>query len=259
MLSTVGILGSFLAILATVHSAPVDGGADSLIHNIVFKNQCSHNVWLASSTTWDNTPLPAHGGLLTPGETFTITVVDQWQGRFWGRTECDFEHKNMTTNTACSTGDCGSGEEYCGYISGRPPASLAEFTFNGWNNLDFYDVSLVDGYNLPISIQPHTKVPNWGNPYSCGSPTVEKDINLICPGPLQIRDHDGNVVGCESACSAFGLPQYCCSGPDSTPQTCHPSKYSKLFKSACPFCYSYAYDDATSIFTCRGDYTVQFC
>ncbi|KAK9766239.1 hypothetical protein K7432_004834 [Basidiobolus ranarum] len=258
MLSSIRIITAFFAILGSVHSAPVNQ-QENLLHNLVFKNKCSHNVWLASLSEWENSPLPMNGGLLTPGESYTITVVDQWQGRFWGRTECDFDNKNMTTNTACVTGDCGSGEEYCQDISGQPPASLAEFTFNGWHNLDYYDVSLVDGYNLPISIQPHSKINNWGNEFSCGSPTVEKDINLICPEELQLRDHDGKVAGCKSACDAFGSPQYCCAGAYSTPQTCHPSVYSKIFKSACPFCYSYAYDDATSIFTCQGDYTIEFC
>ncbi|KAF8045453.1 hypothetical protein N665_4900s0001 [Sinapis alba] len=33
-----------------------------------------------------------------------------------------------------------------------------------------------------------------------------------------------------------------------------------MFKAACPRSYSYAYDDATSTFTCAGgDYTVTFC
>ncbi|CAI0475900.1 unnamed protein product [Linum tenue] len=36
--------------------------------------------------------------------------------------------------------------------------------------------------------------------------------------------------------------------------------YSSVFKSACPKSYSYAYDDATSTFTCSAaDYTVAFC
>ena len=37
---------------------------------------------------------------------------------------------------------------------GQPPATLAEFTLNGWGNQDYYDVSLVDGYNLQMSIHP---------------------------------------------------------------------------------------------------------
>lgn len=38
------------------------------------------------------------------------------------------------------------------------------------------------------------------------------------------------------------------------------SVYSKMFKSACPRSYSYAYNDGTSTFTCSGaDYTITFC
>lgn len=65
---------------------------------------------------------------------------------------------------------------------------------------------------------------------------------------------------CQSACGAFGKPEYCCNGAFSNPSTCKPSVYSEMFKSACPKSYSYAYDDATSTFTCSGaDYTITFC
>ncbi|KHN39422.1 Pathogenesis-related protein 5 [Glycine soja] len=44
-----------------------------------------------------------------------------------------------------------------------------------------------------------------------------------------------------------------------SPATCKPSVYSQIFKSACPKSYSYAYDNATSTFTCTGaDYTITF-
>jgi hypothetical protein len=35
---------------------------------------------------------------------------------------------------------------------GVPPATLAEWTLQGDGNRDFYDVSLVDGYNIPMRI-----------------------------------------------------------------------------------------------------------
>uniref|UniRef100_J3LCH0 Thaumatin-like protein n=1 Tax=Oryza brachyantha TaxID=4533 RepID=J3LCH0_ORYBR len=41
-----------------------------------------------------------------------------------------------------------------------------------------------------------------------------------------------------------------------------PSPYSRFFKDACPRAYSYAYDDATSTFTCAGgdtSYDIVFC
>ena len=56
----------------------------------------------------------------------------------------------------CATGDCGGVLECAkeGILSGgQTPASLAEFTLNGHGGQDYYDVSLVDGYNLMISIK----------------------------------------------------------------------------------------------------------
>ncbi|KAL5219878.1 hypothetical protein ABZP36_024591 [Zizania latifolia] len=82
------------------------------------------------------------------------------------------------------------------------------------------------------------------------------DLNERCPSEL--RAGDGRA--CRSACEAFGRPEYCCNGAYGNPDTCHPSQYSQLFKSACPKSYSYAYDDATSTFTCNHtDYTITFC
>lgn len=75
----------------------------------------------------------------------------------------------------------------------------------------------------------------------------------------------GRVVGCQSACSKFQTDAYCCRGAfASGPAACPPTSYSQTFKSACPAAYSYAYDDATSTFTCLNSkapegYEVTFC
>ena len=34
--------------------------------------------------------------------------------------------------------------------SGTTANTLAEFSINSWNNMDFYDLSVIDGYNLPM-------------------------------------------------------------------------------------------------------------
>uniref|UniRef100_A0A0D9VRT5 Thaumatin-like protein n=1 Tax=Leersia perrieri TaxID=77586 RepID=A0A0D9VRT5_9ORYZ len=81
------------------------------------------------------------------------------------------------------------------------------------------------------------------------------------------QDATGKVLravggaACRSACDAFGKPEFCCSGAYANPNTCRPTAYSQVFKSACPRSYSYAYDDPTSTFTCAGgrDYTITFC
>lgn len=81
-----------------------------------------------------------------------------------------------------------------------------------------------------------------------------------CPKELQLVDGEAGVVACKSACEAFGLDEYCCSGEFGSPQTCRPSFYSTIFKTACPRAYSYAYDDGSSTFTCKAyDYSLTFC
>lgn len=85
------------------------------------------------------------------------------------------------------------------------------------------------------------------------------DVNVNCPNELRVFSGDA-VVACKSACLAFNTPEFCCTGDHGTPQTCPPSQYSVMFKTACPSAYSYAYDDASSTCTCAGtDYLITFC
>ncbi|XP_020262346.1 thaumatin-like protein [Asparagus officinalis] len=82
-----------------------------------------------------------------------------------------------------------------------------------------------------------------------------------CPSDLKVTQSGSDAgVACKSACEAFGTEEYCCSGAYGNPNTCKPTRYSRLFKNACPRAYSYAYDDGTSTFTCENaDYVITFC
>ncbi|RID77323.1 hypothetical protein BRARA_A00247 [Brassica rapa] len=141
------------------------------------------------------------------------------------------------------------------------PATLAEFTLNGAGGLDFYDVSLVDGYNIPMAIVPQGGGDASGVAGNCTITGCVKELNGPCPAQLKVATTGtADGVACKSACEAFGTPEYCCSGAFATPDTCKPSEYSLFFKNACPRAYSYAYDDGTSTFTCAGaDYLITFC
>lgn len=75
----------------------------------------------------------------------TVVSADDWAGRFWSRTWC-YEDTNH-----CWTGDCGNKVE-CNGAGGTPPATLIEFTLRGYGNIDYYDISLVDGYNSMASV-----------------------------------------------------------------------------------------------------------
>ncbi|XP_068654107.1 pathogenesis-related thaumatin-like protein 3.5 [Aristolochia californica] len=214
-----------------------------------FVNQCNNPVWPGTLSGNGAAPLGNGGFLLAPGASASMTAPAGWSGRFWARTGCSFDDAG---NGRCSTGDCGSLKCAVG-AGGVPPVTLAEFTLQGSGGKDFYDVSLVDGYNVGMGIKP------TGGTGDCQYAGCLADLNHSCPAELQLQEGDA-VVACKSACSAFDKPQYCCTGPNSLPSTCSPTTYSQIFKTACPTAYSYAYDDASSTFTCTGtDYVITFC
>uniref|UniRef100_M0ZVR7 Zeamatin n=1 Tax=Solanum tuberosum TaxID=4113 RepID=M0ZVR7_SOLTU len=212
-----------------------------------FVNQCDHTVWpgILGSPKLDST-----GFELTKDTSRSFQAPTGWSGRFWGRTGCNFDDSGTGT---CATADCGSGQMECNGGGAATPATLAEFTL-GSGSQDFYDVSLVDGYNLPMMVEVS------GGSGSCASTGCNVDLNQKCP--TELRANGGGACGgaCRSACDAFKTPQYCCEGAYASPATCSPSVYSQMFKSACPKSYSYAYDDATSTFTCsNANYIITFC
>ncbi|KAK8483173.1 hypothetical protein V6N13_058946 [Hibiscus sabdariffa] len=216
-------------------------------------NTCDYVVWPGILSNAGVEALPETGFTLQSGETKTISAPASWGGRFWGRTHCS---QDSTGKFSCLTGDCGSGKVECSGNGAAPPATLAEFTLDGAGGLHFFDVSLVDGYNIPMLV-----VPQGGTGQNCTNTGCVVDLNGSCPSELKVMSTDGrDGLACKSACEAFGDPQYCCSGAYGTPDTCKPSSYSEVFKTACPRAYSYAYDDKTSTFTCaNADYTITFC
>lgn len=139
-------------------------------------------------------------------------------------------------------------------LGGATPVTLVEFTIGtASNDKDFYDVSLVDGYNVGMGVKA------TGGTGDCQYAGCVGDLNQRCPAELQVTER-GSVVACKSACAAFNTAEFCCTGDHATPETCRPTEYSEMFKKACPTAYSYAYDDASSTCTCsRSDYLITFC
>ncbi|KAJ8460070.1 hypothetical protein OPV22_032996 [Ensete ventricosum] len=198
-------------------------------------NGCPYTVWPAA--------IPGGGLQLEQGQTWVIDVIDvttngtSFSGRIWARTGCSFDGSDRGR---CQTGDCGGVLACQAY--GSPPNSLAEFAVNQFNNLDFFDISLVDGFNVPMEFGPIT-----GN---CSAIRCSADINGRCPAVLKAPG------GCNNPCTVFKTDEYCCNSG-----SCGSTDYSNFFKSNCPDAYSYPKDDATSTFTCPGgaDYKVIFC
>ncbi|KAL6521170.1 hypothetical protein OROGR_017739 [Orobanche gracilis] len=220
----------------------------STVHSAVFtvKNNCPYQIWPATVTGRGSTA--PTGFELSPQTSKTFDIPSPWSGRLFARFQCSVSDK-----FSCLSGDCSSGQVECNGAGAVPPATLVEFTLAGDGGKDFYDVSLVDGFNLPVSVSPDRP--------DCQATACPADINNGCPEELAIKDTKGGIIGCKSACVAFSQPQYCCTGAYSTPDTCKPTNYSKMFKRSCPEAYSYAYDDTSSTFTCPtgGNYLITFC
>lgn len=235
-------------------SAHSGGSAPAGSRVFTFVNRVGQTIWLGAGEQTAKPALSTTGWVLAPAQSLSVTVPDKWNGRFWGRTGCTF---NGSGTGHCQTGDCAGGFQCPGY--GVIPATLAEFNLNSWDNMDFYDVSMVDGSNLPMYInitKGATKDPISSD--GCSAAGCTKPV--VCPAALVV---DGGA-GCESACGVLGTDQYCCRGEWAPRSMCDPTKwpvdYAAVFKKAEPFAYSYSDDDATSTFTCTGgcDYRITF-
>ncbi|KAK8618643.1 hypothetical protein V6N13_132629 [Hibiscus sabdariffa] len=112
-----------------------------------------------------------------------------------------------------------------------------------FNNLDFFDISLVDGFNVPMEFSPTSGTCSRG--IRCVA-----DIIGQCPNELKAPG------GCNNPCTVYRTDQFCCNSG-----TCSATKWSRFFKARCPDAYSYPKDDQTSTFTCPGgtNYRVVFC
>ena len=119
---------------------------------LLVANWCTDDVYPGLLTQGGSGPSTT-GFHLSPGSNQSLYVSSNWQGRVWGRTNCSFSSNGQgqgNNGQACSTGDCG-GALSC-QIAGASPATLAEFTLEGGESQTYYDISLVDGYNLPLAI-----------------------------------------------------------------------------------------------------------
>ncbi|ETS77809.1 hypothetical protein PFICI_09871 [Pestalotiopsis fici W106-1] len=134
-------------------AAPIDGVSRRTVSKrenpipLIVTNNCGDTIWPGIATQAGDGP-ESSGFELGPGETRDLTVGPTWNGRVWGRTNCTVSNETAT----CLTGDC-FGLLECDY-SGAAPATLAEFNLAGGQTglQTFYDISLVDGYNLPLGV-----------------------------------------------------------------------------------------------------------
>ncbi|XP_020535370.2 LOW QUALITY PROTEIN: thaumatin-like protein 1b [Jatropha curcas] len=246
-----------LAILLLFYFTFLFYGVHSAI--ITISNNCAYKVWAAVRTLGNGPQLSTTGFELPTKATQSVNVPARFNGRLWGRTGCS---TNSTGKFICATGDCGSGQISCHDAGGIIlPVTLVEITLaeeGRQGYYDYYDISLVDGFNVPVSISPR-----GGSGNTCITASCARDVNSDCPNDLAVKGQDGNsVIGCKNACQAFNQPEYCCTESFNTPDTCKkPTNYSMFFKDRCPQAYSYATDYLTSTFSCTSgaNYDITFC
>ncbi|KAF5288434.1 hypothetical protein FQR65_LT02086 [Abscondita terminalis] len=216
------------------------------------RNNIPGPIWVGILGNPGHEHLNNGGFPLNQYEERVINAADNWAGRFWARTWCD------PNSNHCQTGDCGNRLE-CAGNGGAPPVTLVEITLRGAGNQDFYDVSLVDGYNVLATIAP---LNGQGN---CQTVSCSVNLNDQCPRDLvQIGGNGNDVVACYSSCLKYNADVYCCRGEFNSPDICKPENMpqpnsAQYFKQNCPQFYSYAYDDLTSTFTCLANaYVITF-
>lgn len=95
---------------------------------------------------------------LGAGESFRYNLHEtnsdtRWSGTIWASTGCEKVN-------GCATGVCysPSTDYVCpAYVGPGGPTTKAEFTLSDGGN-DYYDVSAIDGVNLPMMIEPDNPI-----------------------------------------------------------------------------------------------------
>jgi Thaumatin family len=247
------VLGS-LAIGGAPARGDATASAATSPHTIFLVNRTEGTIWVAA---WPGSTTGQTGWTLPAGAGTSFTVPVGWNARVWGRTGCHFG----SVGRGCATGDCHARFQCKGW--GKIPATLAEYNLDSFAGLDFYDVSMVDGSNLPMYIRViHGEADRSVDANGCLSPGRCTSA-VRCPKALRVPRGSRHPVGCISPCARFDTDRYCCRGPFTahcSPARTWPVDYARVFKRAEPFAYSWSGDDASSLFTCKGgcDYEIVF-
>jgi hypothetical protein len=204
-------------------------------HAIIFniQNKCSYTVWPAA--------VPGGGSRLESGQNWTINFANGPKlVKIWARTNCTFDSSGQGI---CQTGDC-DGKLECGSRShGAPPHTVAEYGLNSFGHKDYYSISVMEGFNVPMEFTPTTN--GCTRPVRCAA-----DITRSCPAQLRTPG------GCNNPCTVYKTPTHCCHS-----RPCRPTDLSRFFKRKCKHAFTYPEDDPTSTFTCLPgtNYRVVFC
>jgi hypothetical protein len=170
-------------------------------------NRCARTIWIAHSSnlTTDQDLALATGAF----HDYDIPAAGLASVRFWPKLGCD------ASGHACAVGDNGEGGGApCGPHGCEPPFdSKFEATFAATTSADatWYDLSLVDGYTLPLAVKPIGPGVGTG---SC----VASDCSTLTLDACPAQDQDGldlrvadpadpsKTIACLSPCKAWNYP-----------------------------------------------------
>jgi hypothetical protein len=149
-----GALAIWVALLLVTGTAA--SAAACSTGNITYKfvNNCVYDIWLGEFNSSESVGiLPTSGTWqINAGADATVCLPTTWiSGRFWPRTGCSGSGDTLN----CVTGQCGAagqGAADCtkAGVTGNNPQTIFEVTTN--SNGGNYDLSLVNGYNVPMAV-----------------------------------------------------------------------------------------------------------
>lgn len=217
---------AFMSALAAIAVFTTIGTAQAITFTVV--NDCNQTIYpgINPASTYDN-----GGWTMTPNTQVTFTVPSNFSGRVWGN-----------------------------YLSSNPSSTLAEFTLSGASGgTDFWDVSAVDGFDLPMAITPAN---------GAESVTATGSVLAACPAGLVQASNGKNFNYCWNPCSVTNNPTVCCT--NLTPQQCRDSvntwpaeaqQYVNDIHNLQGLTYSYPWDDwwGTHTNATNTSYTITFC
>ncbi len=212
------------------------GGPEST-RTIKLINNCNETIWVGSlklgtsSTGWEligssegcKSDADCQTGLTTTATCNTATGKCEQDVsvpakcsscQVWARTGCNFNSSGLCNDVSindqskfncCATGGCTvtGGKWGLQCLSGaQAPFTVVEFSFSQTSNPvtdnDFYDVSIIDGMNVPAEIGPVGSQialpPNFPPDYWCGNPgssMSNTNKTLDCPW-VQLSDSTNN-------------------------------------------------------------------
>jgi len=211
-----------IAILTLLSIAPYATLAGCPERTFIINNHCDFTIWAAEV---------GDGWEMRPGESITVCHDNSWSsGRFWARTNCRFGSNGQcypSSTPCCDSGDCIDSSGAFGLKckgAGTPPATLAEFTLIPFGQppyVDYYDVSNVDGSNVPVQI-----IPIGGTFGEDPSPRIvtHGGHHIECRSDLECQSHRyGSICDMQTKICVDDTPSttgYYCGTPGCTPATC---------------------------------------